>query len=271
MKRFLSIFCLGILLLSCSKGRSVTESEFRVELTYLGGSRVRITVGAMNIKSYYSYLQLSSQEDYFSAPAEEAIANSVRFWEESLPYYERGSFTDIFCYRGSRLFSITGIRPDSDYRFILFQIHPKTHKLIGKPIELFYHTRPIPSRDLGFEVSFEESRIHITPSDNSLSYFWDYESSEIIRDKYFFPQEYLYKLVEMYSEYGFLDGELSKGRDFWDLDQDDKLTPETEYTLVIAGCEDDEFTTHPMQLRFIWHGPGEVEVVGELEPCGINI
>ncbi len=270
MKRFLTIFCLGILLLSCSKDRSVTESEFRVELTYLGGSRVRITVGAMNIKAYYSYLQLSPQEKHYSSPAREAIAYHVRFWEETLPYYDRGGFTDIFCYRGSRQFSISSISADSDYRFILFQIHPRTHELIGEPIEVFYHTRPIPQRALGFEVSFEESIIHITPSDNSLSYFWDYENSETISDKYFFPQEYLYKLVEMYSEYGFLDGELSKGPDFWNLNQDDTLTPGTEYTLVIAGCENDEFTTLPMQLRFIWHGPGEVEVVEGLRPCGID-
>lgn len=270
MKRFLLFITLVFLFASCGKDKTTVESEFRVELTYVGASRARITVAAMNMKAYYSYIQLSPQEEYYSSSAKEAIKAEVAFLEDAITYFENSNFTDAFCYRGSRQFTFSGIGDDTDYRFILFQIHPKTHELIGEPIEVFYHTRPIPRRDLTFEVEIEESALRITPSDNSFTYFWDYELSETIADDYYFPQSFLYSLAGMYYEYGFLDSELSRGNVFWDFNLDDKMTTDKEYTLVIAGCEEAEFTTHPTQLRFVWHGPNDVEVVEGLRECSIN-
>lgn len=269
MKRFLLFIGISALLASCAKDRATSESEFRTELTYVGGSRVRITVAAMNREAYYSYLQFSPQETHFTASAREAIEDNVKQWEEAVTYFKSGSFTDAYCYRGSRQFTFTGIGSDTDYRFILFQIHPKTHKLIGEPVEIFYHTRSIPRRNLTFDVETEGGALHITPSDPSLTYFWDYELSDNIADNYFFPHTYLYNLAGMYYEYGFLDSELSKGAAFLDFSLDDRILPDQEYTLVIAGCEEAEFTTRPVQLRFIWNGQDHVEVVEGLRESGI--
>ena len=261
---------MAFLFVSCGKDKTTAESEFRVELTYVGASRVRITVAAMNMKAYYSYVQLSPQEEYYSSSAKEVIKDEVEFFEHAVSYFEDTSFLDAFCYQGSRQFTFSGVGDDTDYRFILFQIHPKTHELIGEPIDISYHTKPLPRRNLTFEVEVEDSSLRITPSDNSLTYLWDYELSETIADNYYFPQSYLYNLAGMYYEYGFLDSELSQGPEFWDFDLNDKIDLEQEYTLVIAGCEEAEFTTHPMQLRFVWHGPNDVEVVEGLRECSIN-
>ncbi len=270
MKRFLLLASLVLLLVSCGKDITTEESEFRVELTYVGASRARITVAAMNMKAYYSYILMSPQEAYFSASAKEAIDAEIPFLENAVTYFENTNFLDAFCYRGSRQFTFSGIGDDTDYRFILFQINPKTHEIIGDPIEVFYHTRPLPRRDLTFSVEIEDSALRITPSDNALTYLWDYELSETIADNYFFPQSYLYDLAAMYYEYGFLESNLSQGFEYWDFDLNDSMTAEQEYTLVIAGCEEAEFTTPPMQLRFIWHKPGQVEVVEGLRECGID-
>lgn len=270
MKRFLVFISLVFLFVSCGKDKTTVESEFRVELTYVGATRVRITVAAMNMKAYYSYIQLSPQEENYLSPAKEAIKDEVKFLEDAITYFENTTFTDAFCYRGSRQFTFTGIGNDTDYRFILFQINPKTHELIGEPVEVSYHTKPLPRRDLTFEVGIEDSSLRITPSDNSLTYFWDYELSETIADDYYFPQYFLYSLAGMYYEYGFLESELSQGPEFWDFDLNDKIAPEQEYTLVIAGCEEAEFTTPPMQIRFVWHGPNDIEVVEGLRECSIN-
>lgn len=270
MRRILrSFFCFALVLASssCTKENSTTESEIRVELTSVGGSRARITVASMNRKAYYSYVQLSTQEEDYSAPASVAVAHAIAFMESSYQYYEKGSFTDVFCYQGSRQFTISSILPDSDYRFIVFQMHPKKHTLIGEPIEITYHTKPVTLRELSFDVQVDGEKIGIAPSDPRLTYIWDYEESGIIEDKYFFPQSYLYNLVGMYDEYGFLDTELSRGLEYWYFADDKKLEAEEEFTLVIAGCEDAEFTTSPMQMRFVWHGPGNVEVTEALTEC----
>lgn len=265
------LFCCSLLVLSsCAKDQSTSESEFRVELTSVGGTRARITVASMNKKAYYSFVQLSPQEEDFSVPAATAVAHAIEFMEESYQYYEKGSFTDVFCYQGSRQLSITSIRSDAQYRFIIFQLHPRTHTLIGDPVEISYRTKPVPVRDLTFAVAVDGEKISVTPSDPTLTYFWDYEASAIIEDDYFFPQSYLYNLVGVYDEYGFLESELSQELDFWYFSDDNKLKADEEYTLVIAGCEDAEFTTPPMQLRFVWHGAGNVEVIEELRPCSID-
>ena len=109
MKRFLLFITLVFLFASCGKDKTTVESEFRVELTYVGASRARITVAAMNMKAYYSYIQLSPQEEYYSSSAKEAIKAEVAFLEDAITYFENSNFTDAFCYRGSRQFTFSGI------------------------------------------------------------------------------------------------------------------------------------------------------------------
>lgn len=99
MKRFLLFITLVFLFASCGKDKTTVESEFRVELTYVGASRARITVAAMNMKAYYSYIQLSPQEEYYSSSAKEAIKAEVAFLEDAITYFENSNFTDAFCYR----------------------------------------------------------------------------------------------------------------------------------------------------------------------------
>lgn len=274
MRRLLILIGLGLLLFSCGKDNSRTSGEFRVELTSVGGSRARITVAAMNKQAYYSYAFVSRQESLFNASAEDIVREEIASMEDGYKYFEKigiqGSFLDVYCYQGSRQFPISSLSPDMDYKFIVFQIHPKTHALIGQPVVTPFHTRPIPVRDLTFDVQMVGNTIQVTPSDHTLTYFWDYEDNDVIEDDYYFPQDYLYKLVEMYDEYGFMDSMLSRGPDQWDFAEDKWISPGEECTLVIAGCEDAEFTTWPMFLVFRYNGPGDIDILTPLTECSLD-
>lgn len=276
MRRILVLLSLVLLLLpSCSKDYgSEKVSELRIELDGLVGTRVRIMVASMNTKAYYSYVQLASQDEYYSASSEEVAKYEIGRMEDNYEYYDeldiKGSFLDVFCYQGSRQFSVRGLTPDTDFRYIFFQLHPKTHALIGEPVEVKFRTKPVPERDLTFDVQIVDNQIWIHPSDLSLTYFWQYEDNDIIEDAYFFPQEYLYELMSLYDEYGFLESELTKGPDVWNFADDKWFQPGKECTLVIAGCENGDFTTHPQQLVFRYNGPSDIEIIDPLRECGIN-
>ena len=262
------------LLFSCSKDSPTRAGEFRIELTSLGGTRARITVAAMNKEAYYTYIQISRGEEAFDAPVEEIIRTEVARMEDSYRYFSQvgisGSFAEVFCYQGSRQLEMASLQSDTDFKIILFQLHPKTHAVIGEPVVVPFHTRPVPVRNLTFDVQVADNHISVTPSDATLTYLWEYEESKTIEESYFLPQNYLYKVAGMYQEYGFIDSMVSMGYDEWDLARDKWLKTGMECTLVVAGCEEGEFTTHPMKMRFRYNGPGDADILEALTECGLD-
>ena len=149
---------------------------------------------------------------------------------------------------------------DMDFKFIVFQINPKTHDLIGEPVVIEFHTKPVPQRDLHFQVDFVADELHITPSDDNLTYFWEYDETEQIYGTYRSAYNYIYTLAGMYQEYGFMDYYYYKGECNWILSLEDNMNAGTEYTLVIAGCEEGEFTTETTIVKFRYY-PDHIEVL----------
>lgn len=268
MKRIPYIILIALALVSCAN-KEEQPAEFKLNLEFVGGSRARFSVAASNMDAVYTFVHLDKNSEDFDAPANVAARNEIARMESSYASIREygldnglwSDFTDFFFYRGSRQFTMDSLSPDMDFRFILFQINPKTHQLIGEPLNIDYHTKPVPQRELTFELSFEGDILTIVPSDNNLTYFWDYENEDIVLETYFFPGNYAYSLVGMYQEYGFLDTELSKGKDTWDFSaQDDTMTEGENCLLVIAGCEDGEFTTDIKVIQFCYH-QGAIEVL----------
>lgn len=264
MKRILNLIVLSMLLLTSCNRQEILPAQIKVQLEHVYGSRASITVVPDNLHAYYTYVLVSQTDENYNHPAADICKQEIQRMELSYPDFEKGSFTDVFCFRGSRRLTMRTLSNDMDFKFIVFQINPKTHELIGEPIVREFHTKPVPSRDLNFDIYFENNVLNIIPSDDSLSYIWQYEESEIIDNLYHIATSYLYMVVEMYMEYGFLDWVYSKGPTEWDFVTNDNMIDNTEYTLVVCGCEEGEFTTRTTVVRFRYH-PNNIEVLEVIE------
>ncbi len=264
MKRQLTLIVLSLFLLAGCQKEELLPVEIKVEVESVTGSRARFTVAPANSRAYYSYVLVGCDDDNYNKPATSICYDEIQWMEDRLPYFENGSFTDIFCYQGNRQLTMKTLASDKDFKFIVFQINPQTHELIGEPSVCEFHTKTVPQRDLHFQVDFVGDELHITPSDDNLSYFWDYDETEIIFDIYRSAFNYLYTLAGMYQEYGFMEYYYYQGPCVWHLSNEDNITDGTEYTLVIAGCEEGEFTTETTIVKFRYH-PDHVEVLEVIE------
>lgn len=260
MKRLSLLIILSLILLTACKKEELLPTTIKVQLESVSGSRARFTVAPASSRAYYSYILLKEGEMYYNDPVTSVCNDMIKHMVDALPYFENGSFTDIFCFTGSRQFTMNMMDDDKDFKFIVYQINPKTYKLIGDPVVCTFHTKPIPDRDLHFDVDFDGDILTITPTDDDLTYIWEYEESELIKDIYVFTSYYLYKVVEMYQEYGFLDWMYMQGPSVWDFSLANNMNDGTEYSIAISGCEDGEFTTPVTVARFRYH-PGNIELL----------
>lgn len=260
MKRLSLLIILSLILLTACKKEELLPTTIKVQLESVSGSRARFTVAPASSRAYYSYILLKEGEMYYNDPVTSVCNDMIKHMLDALPYFENESFTDIFCFTGSRQFTMNMMDDDKDFKFIVYQINPKTYKLIGDPVVCTFHTKPVPDRDLHFDVDFDGDILTITPTDDDLTYIWEYEESELIKDIYVFTSYYLYKVVEMYQEYGFLDWMYMQGPSVWDFSLANNMNDGTEYTIAISGCEDGEFTTPVTVARFRYH-PGNIELL----------
>jgi hypothetical protein len=260
MKRLINLIILSLVLLTACNKEEIRPTEIKVEIESVSGSRARFTVAPESSHAYYSYVLVKESDPNYNESTTAICNNEILEMVKALPFFESGSFTDIFCFRGSRQFTMNMLEDDKDFKFIVFQINPKTYKLIGNPVVCNFHTKPVPDRDLHFDVNFDGDMLTITPSDDHLTYVWEYEESELISDIYVFAPYYLYKVVEMYQEYGFLDMLYMQGPSEWDFSLENNMNDGTEYTIAISGCEEGEFTTPVTVVRFLYH-PGNIELL----------
>ena len=260
MKRILSILVLSLLLFAGCQKEELRPTEIKVKVETVTGTRVRFTVAPTNPHAYYGYIIINANDGSYDNSLTEICKEEIELMEDAYANFEGASFLDVFFYRGSRQFSIGALYDDIDYKLIVFQINPKTHELIGEPISTSFHTKPVPARDLHFDISSEGDVISITPSDDNLSYVWQYEESDMIYHQYGAATSYLYSVVGMYQEYGFLDYYYFTGPSELDLLHENNMEDGTQYTLVICGCEEGELTSVSTIVKFIYH-PGNIQVL----------
>lgn len=260
MKRLSIFIILSMVLLTACNKEEVRPTEIKVQLESVSGSRARFTVAPASSRAYYSYILAKEGDEYYNEPVTAVCNDMIQHMVEALPYFENSSFTDIFCFTGSRQFTMNMLDDNTNFKFIVYQINPKTYKLIGEPVVCTFHTNPIQDRDLHFDVDFDGDILTITPSDDNLTYVWEYEETELVSDIYVTASYFLYKVVEMYQEYGFLDWLYDQGTCMWDFSFENNMDDGSEYTLAICGCEDGEFTTMVTAVKFRYH-PGNIELL----------
>ena len=260
MKRFTLLALALCLLVSCQKYRDDVAAEFKVEMNTVSGTRARFTVGARNPRAFYTYCLVSQDDENYKQDPLSFCRDMVVRMEEGMSYMEDASFTDVFCYRGSRQFTLS-LQSDKDFKIYIFQLHPRTHEILGDVIVEAFHTRPVPRRDLHFEFQVEGDVLTIIPSSDEYTYYWDYEETAVINANYGFPLSFLEETITMYDEYGFLENMYSQGRETWNFTlNDNTLRPGEEDTLLICGCENGDITSGHVEVYFRYN-PGQVEIL----------
>lgn len=253
---------LSLLLFAGCQKEELLPTELRVKIETVTGTRVRFTMSPTNPHAYYSYVLINKNDGSYNKPLTEICNEEIELMEEAiaLSSLDESNFLDFFFFCGSRQFNRGELYDDMDYKLIVFQINPKTHEIIGDPVGTTFHTKPVPARDLHFQVSFEGDWLTITPSDNNLSYFGQYEESALIYNHYGGATSYLYAIAGLYQEYGFMDWNYLYGITDYNLTTENNMEDGTEYTLVLSGCEEGELTSTSTIVKFIFH-PGNVEVL----------
>lgn len=260
MKRSLTLIILSLFLLTGCEQEDTLRTEIKVKLESVAGTRARFTVAPENPNAYYSYVLVSSKAENYNASEYDICLANIQLMEEIFSDLQNNDFLDGVCFRGSRQINLSEISDDTDFKFIVFQIHPETHEILGYPVVTEFRTKPVPERDLHFEVDFEGEILTITPSDNNLSYFWQFKESELIYDNYGTATHYLYSVAGMYLEYGFMEMLYSQGPAVWDFNMENNMHDGTDYLLIISGCEDGELTTPSTVVKFRYH-PGNIELL----------
>ena len=271
MKRIIPILLLS-LALACSK-RLDQPTSFSIKVTYISPTRVEISIDPANPDVWYTVTGTSEGDMTFPMSDEIIADGSLDQFEMIYSSYQefhdyRASFRDMFCYQGHVDFRLKEIQPGKKHRLIVCQVHPDTHKRIGEVYTLDVETPSIQKSDLTFDIKFEGSSVTITPSREGESFFWDYEKKDLIDANYSMSEDrFLYSLLDMYNQYGFIDHMVYSSTVLWDFAAQDRDRP-TEgqtYTLAVAGVDTNgELTTRVYYERFVYHQNG-IEVLPKEE------
>lgn len=241
--------------------------SFDVRVQKVGGTKVWFSITPSNPYAYYAFGLVSSYSDVYDASMAELSQMQIEWMRQVYDNYvyseeDVPGFSDVFLYRGPREMRETLLARDTDHKLVVMQVDPVKRTVIGETAMVIFHTLPVEDVDLGFSLSFAADTLRITPSDNSLSYYWDYDSTELMYQEYLTPQYYFYFLADMYESYDFMGNLLNRGPVEWVFSRDDKTIEEGgQYTLLIAGYADGEYNTAYTRVDFIYHKDRPIEVL----------
>lgn len=264
MRRFLSLLAvLGAALLpfACTPHDIVVgrEVDLQLKIEKVGGSKVEFSILTSNENAWYTFFIVPESDPSFELSDKEAALEYIRYLEDlregkgeqmaDLPRKPEGRFEDFAFYRGSRKLKIQFLADDTDYRLILYQVHPKTHELIGKGCGETFHTPEITIKPMAFEFIAEKNVLTITPSDDERTYIWGILRNDQMLDDYYGPFYYLYSLIDMYEDYGFAEPMLSRGVVSIPIEEGSLREGET-YCIAAIGYEDGEISSEDSSWLF---------------------
>lgn len=271
MRKALS-YCVvaGLLLCACmgkEKG-SVKPTTFGVSVEEVHGTSVEFTIHPEDEQAWYAYTILNEYYEIAYNWDDKAVAdNEFEVMRNSYEYYYQeqvnntASFSDIFCYKGTRRFTEKFLVPDTDYRIVVFQLDPYKRAVTGGTCSEYLRTREVEYSDATFDIRFSGDTLRIIPSDASVTYFWDCNESIFVEEDFGGQDYYFRMLVYMYQEYNFMENLLHRGTLEWVFSRDDKSIKENDRRAVmVAGYADGEINTPLTTATFIYHRDGiEVE------------
>ena len=258
MKRFIPILAASVaafLLWGCTPREVVVSRPVKLDLKIekVTGTKAVFSVTSSNENACYAHFILGEDHPSFNLPekkvAQDYLDVVAEMWEGGQKENTM-RFSDFALYRGSRRLKQTFLSSDTDFKLILVQVNPKTHQVIGEARSERFHTRAVTMKPLEFSFAVENRTLIITPSDPEQTYFWAVDRIERIEDNYSDAYTYMYSLIDMYEDYGFVDRILSKGTVTVDFDRD-QLWDGSPYLVSAFGYSDGEICSDESDWFFI--------------------
>lgn len=268
MKKHVIIAAAVLAALSCTKEQSITDPcTFEIKVDKVKSSKVWISIKPSNPNAYYGFGIFSEEADIYDLPLMEMAQMSLGWWTSTYDAWKDmtvnvGSFTDVFCYQKDREIKMTGLGAGKKHRCYVMQLNPETRTIIGTPQEVFFSTPNVPMIPLTFDVQFEADRLTVTPSDPSATYYWDYDTLEVIESEYITPSNFFYSIIDLYEDYDFMPNMISRGTETYVFSQNDKSMQEGEtYMLVLAGYANEEINSTYTIYQFVYHKDKPIEYI----------
>ena len=243
MRKFLPILA-AFLLAACQSldKVDVTPAELKVYIDQVGATKLSFSVVSSSPDATYVHLGVGAWEDYWYPLTDQEIAQDylkqlIAMDEDEALGTHEALFQDRFCFKGSRSFRSEFLAPDMDYRMIVFQVDPVKKTIIGNAVSAPFHTAARPAVTLSFDVQVDGDILSITPSDNGVSYYWDYESVDYFwGDTASSVYYYMYEVTDMYEQYGFIGQMLSEGPETYEFSKEDKGMVEGDTIILSASA-----------------------------------
>lgn len=255
-RRLTSIFAaLSALILAGCTAKDILVTKpvsLGLKIDYVSGSKVTFSVTAEKQDATYIIFTAGEGETAFNTSEPDAAKDHLSYLEA---LYEKrgakGTFTDFACFKGSREHELKFLSQDTEYKLFLFQIHPKTRQILGDIHVEHFHTDYVEMKPLDFDFSLRDNTLIIEPSDGDRTYIWGYERVSRILDDYDNDVfAYLYSLIDMYENYGFIDHRICRGDDFWYIG-DQHLREGEPYVVAAIGYEDGEINSEISYSYFV--------------------
>lgn len=258
MRKLVFAWMAAVLALGCTKEKIATEPcRFDITVDLVTGSKIQATITPEDENACYLFSFLSSDQPQYDWNDAELTDFQLGWMEDMYQNVQESggvsSFLDMFGYKGPRTIRSLQFHDDMDYRLTVIQINPETREAVGPVHRVDSHTKPIKKTDITFRIQYGGDLLRIIPSNDSDTWFWEYEKESLIIGTYSTPYFFFYSVIDMYEQYGFLENQICKGPEEWKLTRDDhSFKPDTVYTLCLSGCEDGEITSEVYYLDFIY-------------------
>jgi len=230
-RRYIFAILVAALALSgCKKNYlPVSDHPFDISIPKVEANRVVVDIVPDNNDFYYMFGVAPAEvldavgQDAFVSLVDQALKETYKAlfgttsFDKFLDWIYRGAYDEV----------THDLQPDTKYIVYAYpydEINPMAEKFT----KVEFTTPSIKKSDNKFSVSADGTVIAVTPT-NGDPYFFDYCTPEELDEDYFSSIDYFFrKSIDIYWEYGFLEGFISKGPD------QDELT---EYYLDIADGE----------------------------------
>lgn len=232
---------------------------FQVTVDDVRGTKFAITLNPLNDNATYAYCVYHSSLDQFKMDGEHMARHYLNVLDEAYrdreAYDATASFADVFLYRGKRTLRITNLQRNQEYKIAVFQVNPNTHELIGSVWSQIIRTKSVKKRELDFTLDLKGDILTITPTDPECTFFWCFDNEARIYDNYLWPYGYLYAVIDMYEQYGFMDNMVSRGTLEYDLSRD-RLDDSVNYIFCATGYSQGEINSSPRFWSVSFHSNG---------------
>ena len=270
MKKALLLSLLAVLCCACSKDLA-HPSTFQIEVGTITPTRAILHIEPADKDIWYAFTFATEGDIFYPYPDETLADGSLERFRmifdsmQEFNHVDVADFNDVFCFKGDVDYKVNRLEDGKRHRVLVFQVHPDTHTRVGDVYKIELETPAIQRSDLSFDVAFQGTTVNITPTREGEPFFWDYESTDKINANYSYSSEYfMYSLLEMYWEYGFLDSMVYDKSETWNFaTQDRDMIEGRQYTLGVVGVDKNgEFTTKLTTVDFIYRKNG-IEVLPE--------